>query len=496
MESDAGQQRLPVHRSRNSRPGHKARYRAKMKYSNNERLDKLERMINSLTKGNRKSSNRRQAQSSRSPSPSISSGTCSSANNRPNRSSYHDDRPTAGRSRSVFKRKTYSSSESDSSVPRKASVHNRYSPERVRQYRLPSRLSRSPTLGAGNRVDDRSRPADPSGSRLSRSPVLPKNLVDDRKRPRTSRSRSNSGLSRSPTPMVANLVDDQIRDAEPMELNEVHEDVLIIDNDVILSDDCLKILGENPEQSKESSFKLHEAIVPRWKHLLTNGLAKEKLDAITNRYEYPSNLSLLAPPQVNQEIKTLLSKTELATDTRLEEKQMLEGKALCMLGSAVNVILKNQPPIPKETKEQLLTALTDCGQILTHLFHDESLIRRNKIKPFLNPSIRNRLDENPVSELLFGTNLSDQVRAAKTADNIGKDLKINYMSQMRPTSFSTNRQIGGRASQKPFQPTENFRRPARQSRQTRPWRGRQSSNNSYARGSRKQQQNRPFTKRR
>lgn len=257
----------------------------------------------------------------------------------------------------------------------------------------------------------------------------------------------------------------------PVNAGSVHEnddDALVIHNDVDLSDDLLKILGENPETNDSNAYVLHAALAPRWRHTLLNGTKKDELMNILAKYDVPSNLAALSPPKLNPEILSILPKSNLMTDGSHSEVQNSLGKGLCALGKGITFLLHNtEESISKESKETLLTLLSDSGRILTSLFHRVSVTRKNTIVPLLNKNIKDLVDKATPTEYLFGADFGEQVKAVKSLENLSKDLKLPS------TPVQRQKRGGGNQRAPAIRSTYllNSQRPARRSRETRPYRG-------------------------
>lgn len=68
-------------------------------------------------------------------------------------------------------------------------------------------------------------------------------------------------------------------------------DILIINDNVTaqIADDYLKMLGDDPNDNKEHSFELHNALGSRLCHIITNGLSKATKDELWHKYPFQTN---------------------------------------------------------------------------------------------------------------------------------------------------------------------------------------------------------------
>ncbi|CAH1109608.1 unnamed protein product [Psylliodes chrysocephalus] len=128
---------------------------------------------------------------------------------------------------------------------------------------------------------------------------------------------------------------------------------------ILQDDDLLNLLGENPEKEHKNKLVLHEAITPRWRHFLLNGIKKEELVPLLENYEASSNLQELIAPRLNPEIFTVMPKDNLSKDGSLVEIQNHLGNGLCALGKGITLLLEDKHEIPKDSKEALLMHISD-----------------------------------------------------------------------------------------------------------------------------------------
>lgn len=252
----------------------------------------------------------------------------------------------------------------------------------------------------------------------------------------------------------------------------LHSDVDLSDGSQNLPDNVINILGVNPEKLSNTKFKIHEALVPRWRFILQNGLKKEDSTSLLDRYELPFNLPELSPPQINPEIAAILSKFALTKDQSYVTAQSQLAKGICAIAESLNTLLET-PTMPQALHEKMISNLTDSSRILTNLFHRMSLTRRNLIFPLLNKGIKDQIENFPPTDLLFGSDLAEKIKSAKAIESVGKDLKVPVSV---PGPSSRFKKGGGTAITKtsPVQPNLNYRHPARRTKETRPVKGQSS----------------------
>lgn len=284
---------------------------------------------------------------------------------------------------------------------------------------------------------------------------------------------------------ACSIVLEKNMDACSVAINDIEADDLVIHNDVSLPEDVLEILGEDPEKTSTNAIALHDQLVVRWNSVLQNGLKRDDLVDILNKFTIPTNLSNLAPPKLNSEISAALQKHNLSIDSSQSEVQNQLGKGICALGKGITDILNNIDKVPADFKNNVLSNLLDSGRILTNLFHRISHTRKNLIIPHVK-NLKVVADKCIPSEYLFGADLMDKLKSLKTIETVSKDLKITANRPKVSLYKGQNRGGGGGGAQprnyNPNHPSTSFSRPlnslrpVRRSRDTGPVRSQTSRN--------------------
>ncbi|KAB0802677.1 hypothetical protein PPYR_04863 [Photinus pyralis] len=241
--------------------------------------------------------------------------------------------------------------------------------------------------------------------------------------------------SASPEPPLV-IRDDAI--TEPL----VDENILSLENIPLDIDEFADVLGNDGPVKSTQAANLHEAIASRWTHILQNGVSLETLQKLSEQYSIPGNCSLLAPPVLNPEILSVLANDRSARDNSYKEIHSRTATALTAMGRAMSLLLQDSS-IAKDLRDAILMPLGDASRILVNSLFVISDTRRKLIVPTLNNNIKEALEKTKPGELLFGANVSECVRDAKSIQTAGKELKAST-----GTRFSTAR--GGRS--------ESFRR--------------------------------------
>nr|CAI5825465.1 unnamed protein product [Callosobruchus analis] len=211
------------------------------------------------------------------------------------------------------------------------------------------------------------------------------------------------------------------------ELN-VPDDVLLINTDPDLPEESpslpsnvLEILGEDPNTDKPKSYTLHHAICSRWSFILSNGLPKEDMSELTVRHNIPHNCNLLSAPKINLEVEPALTQAYLNRDNCYRRFQDHLGKGLSALGKGINSLLELSTNKECNQASDILPHLVDAGRILTGLFHDISITRRNLITNTFSRTVKETAETTQPDEFLFGREFGEKV---KTAQNLEKNTLI------------------------------------------------------------------------
>ncbi|XP_049865489.1 H/ACA ribonucleoprotein complex non-core subunit NAF1-like [Pectinophora gossypiella] len=186
-----------------------------------------------------------------------------------------------------------------------------------------------------------------------------------------------------------------------------------------LEGDILQLLGDAPRCETALGPPIHKDVASRWQEILVKGLLKDTKEKLLEEYLVPSNCNLLIAPNLNPEAKAALSDPLVKRDTFLMQKQKQIGIALSALASATSLILSNET-----SKQKLLKPISDACRILCDNHFMETKSRRNMVISSTNMQLKDTLMESVRDQSwLFGENISEKVKAAKSIQRSGDDLK-------------------------------------------------------------------------
>ncbi|CAH1962074.1 unnamed protein product [Acanthoscelides obtectus] len=203
-------------------------------------------------------------------------------------------------------------------------------------------------------------------------------------------------------------------------------------------DEFSMFLGEDPNIKNKNIFELHKALCTRWGHILSHGLDKDQKQKILERYPLPSNCPEINAPLVNPEVVGVLSNPHIKRDEAHLGIQKQLNVGISALGKSMNIILEDKENIPKEIKEQLLISLGDSGRIFSDLSFNISTMRKNLIMPNLNKTVKDLVSNTTPVQFLFGSDIGERIKEAKSIERAKKDLKPEPMTTQPSTSTNSS----------------------------------------------------------
>lgn len=200
--------------------------------------------------------------------------------------------------------------------------------------------------------------------------------------------------------------------------NEV-EEILVSEQDMG-KDSALKVLGMDPNDCKFKKVIYHPELKNTWLKWKNEGLPEKNKKEILESYNRKSDLYTEAP-QLNLEIVPLLSEIAKKRDQHFVDTQNCVGTALAALGAAVSMLL--DPPEEGLDEETFTDYISHAGQILTDVFHQQSIARKSFITPQLNKNIKPVVETMFSNEWLYGDNLKDKVKDVKEIEKACANIK-------------------------------------------------------------------------
>lgn len=191
----------------------------------------------------------------------------------------------------------------------------------------------------------------------------------------------------------------------------------------------LEIFGDDPSVLKEYGNEIQSDLAVRLQHIATNGLSKEVRKELCEKYLPPSNCTLIGAPELNAEIRAAVSEAVIKRDKGIEIKQKQLGHAITCISDAISIL------VSKEDKDMsIIKLLMDASRLLCDHQNQDSMTRRNFILFNLKKDMKDELIKTKVDKLLFGTDLAEKLKIAKSISKSSADLKVPTPSSKTPVT--------------------------------------------------------------
>lgn len=145
----------------------------------------------------------------------------------------------------------------------------------------------------------------------------------------------------------------------------------------------------------------------------------EKRLGLLNKYPCPENGLVLCALQLNPVVKEAITEAVQTRDHRLSNLQAQIGSSLSAIGLVITDLLKEEGGANKQHIEKL----SDAGRLLSDIHNMETISRRNLVCINLHKDLKETLLDSPIYEWLFGENLDERVKTAKSLQVSSQQLK-------------------------------------------------------------------------
>lgn len=219
-------------------------------------------------------------------------------------------------------------------------------------------------------------------------------------------------------PLLSQTCVDKCPKNHPLEQNETVPETL---NEVPieLDPEIRLALGDPIEDSPKYGANIHNDLAQRWLPILKKGLIKDVKENLLKEQHIPDNCRLLKSPSLNPEIAAAVAEAVRSRDKKMEVKQNQLGLGITAISRALEIIINDG------SKIETIKHLSEGCRILTDLHYTETQIRTKCITPCLDKSILNIIQEEERDEFLFGSQLSEKIKAAKAIEKQGSQIKRN-----------------------------------------------------------------------
>lgn len=232
--------------------------------------------------------------------------------------------------------------------------------------------------------------------------------------------------------------------------------------------DILEALGDPKGKEEIYGPKIPEEIAERWGRVLVDGLTKEHKQQLAEKHLVPDNFRLAKAPLLNPEIVPVLNDGARNRDKLMEKSQNQLGLGISELTNLASCVIREDL-----NKVELLKKISDISQIFLDLHYEDTKRRRKLITASLDKKFLHMISDIKRDTYLFGTNLGDKIKASKTAERSGLQIKRsdpapstskryqqqgNWRGPPRVQAQRTHKQGGPRTryGSQHFQPSRRF----------------------------------------
>lgn len=191
---------------------------------------------------------------------------------------------------------------------------------------------------------------------------------------------------------------------------------------------------------------LNEDLAKLLTELLSQGASKESRDDLIEKLPTPANCQRLEVVRVNPEIFNSVKKEIKTDDVMLQKAQKPLLKGITAVAKVLTNLINDDKG--KEANEssgvitQAMQTLSESLSLLCDASHEIDLRRRALFKSDMNPEYRLLCsDQQPVKELLFGTELGKSVKDLTEASKVTSKI-TSKQNNKRKSNFNSNQRSG------------------------------------------------------
>lgn len=236
-----------------------------------------------------------------------------------------------------------------------------------------------------------------------------------------------SAVSIPPEPVVEAPLEPEVEVVQPdVEAEHINETPS-------LGTDILEALGEPKNKAEVYAPKIRDEISERWGKIVVDGLSKESIQKLIENIHIPENFKLLKAPGLNPEISAVLSESTKNRDKRLEKAQNHLGLGIAAVTNLMTSLINGDMD-----KTDIIKKLSEAGQLLLDLHCQNTSARKKLIMFSLDKKFSTIVQGVKRDSLLFGENLGEKIKANKTAETSGLQIKRTFEPQPSTSSYRPN----------------------------------------------------------
>ena len=186
----------------------------------------------------------------------------------------------------------------------------------------------------------------------------------------------------------------------------------------------LSRLTDKFHTTEKTGSAISEGLANLLKSLIRERACSKKDDERKRNLESnlrPENCEVLTPPSVNKEIWSNISSSMRSADLEYQKLQKILLRAIGPIMNVVDHLLKTDPEGKDKTMSFMIDNLMEATSMMAFANDDINNLRKNNIKSELNHDYRSLCsNQTPVTEFLFGDNVSEQVKTIQDTNKVSK----------------------------------------------------------------------------
>ncbi|KAI5646427.1 hypothetical protein NE865_01360 [Phthorimaea operculella] len=190
----------------------------------------------------------------------------------------------------------------------------------------------------------------------------------------------------------------------------------VLENGTLESGDISSAqIPEGPEVQTQAGNDPEPELDPELLEAL--GMSKDNKEKMLKEYLIPDNCRLLQSPKLNPEISAAVPDLARNRDKGLMSQQQQLGSGITAVNRTLDLLLKG------DSKKEAIQHLSNACRILSDL---HAVFTKNRIKLItsnLDKNFLHVIQDSERDETLFGTKLSDKIKAAKAIERQGQQIR-------------------------------------------------------------------------
>ncbi|WAR14518.1 LOW QUALITY PROTEIN: hypothetical protein MAR_004623, partial [Mya arenaria] len=179
---------------------------------------------------------------------------------------------------------------------------------------------------------------------------------------------------------------------------------------------------------------------------------KKRYD-LADKYPVPENVTKLNPPKVNPEICRIIEAKTRSKDVKLQKIPQFTLRAMMPIMQVIDSLVAGRDCQESLNFDELVTKLVDAVALTAVGNADANACRRESIKRDLNEEYQAICSNtNPVTQMLFGDNITDQLKSITDSNKIGFKVRAGKFRQTPYAEDRTYRKSGSFLGQRPYPP--------------------------------------------